>query len=74
MGEETLTVKPTVILNLTVDHRVTDGATGAAFLSKLVDLIENPQGFSWQPSASSGEDAGGRSNTSASPIKLPNAE
>jgi pyruvate dehydrogenase E2 component (dihydrolipoamide acetyltransferase) len=60
--EETLTVKPTVILNLTVDHRVTDGATGAAFLSKLVDLIENPQGFSGQPSASSGEDAGRRSN------------
>jgi pyruvate dehydrogenase E2 component (dihydrolipoamide acetyltransferase) len=45
----TLTVKPTVMLNLTVDHRVADGAAGAAFLSKMVELIENPQGFSWQP-------------------------
>jgi pyruvate dehydrogenase E2 component (dihydrolipoamide acetyltransferase) len=61
--EETLTVKPTVMLNLTVDHRVTDGATGAAFLSKLVELIENPQGLSWQPSvSSSGDGAGRRSN------------
>jgi pyruvate dehydrogenase E2 component (dihydrolipoamide acetyltransferase) len=60
--EETLTVKPTVTLNLTVDHRVTDGATGAAFLSKLVDLIENPQGFSLQPKTSSGDGAGRRSN------------
>ncbi|MGA9799858.1 MAG: dihydrolipoamide acetyltransferase family protein [Terriglobales bacterium] len=60
--EETLTVKPTVMLNLTVDHRVTDGATGAAFLSKLVDLIENPQGFSWQPTTASGDGAGRRSN------------
>jgi pyruvate dehydrogenase E2 component (dihydrolipoamide acetyltransferase) len=60
--EETLTVKPTVMLNLTVDHRVTDGATGAAFLSKLVELIENPQGLFWQPSVSSGDGAGRRSN------------
>jgi pyruvate dehydrogenase E2 component (dihydrolipoamide acetyltransferase) len=60
--EETLTVKPTVMLNLTVDHRVTDGATGAAFLSKLVDLIESPQGFSRQPTTSSGDGAGRRSN------------
>jgi pyruvate dehydrogenase E2 component (dihydrolipoamide acetyltransferase) len=60
--EETLTVRPTVMLNLTVDHRVTDGATGAAFLSKLVELIENPQGLSWQPSVSSGDGAGRRSN------------
>jgi pyruvate dehydrogenase E2 component (dihydrolipoamide acetyltransferase) len=45
----TLTVKPTVMLNLTVDHRVADGAAGAAFLSQMVELIENPQGFSWQP-------------------------
>jgi pyruvate dehydrogenase E2 component (dihydrolipoamide acetyltransferase) len=59
---ETLTVKPTVMLNLTVDHRVTDGATGAAFLTKLVELIENPQGFSWQPTTSPGDGAGRRSN------------
>jgi pyruvate dehydrogenase E2 component (dihydrolipoamide acetyltransferase) len=59
---ETLSVKPTVMLNLTVDHRVADGAIGAAFLSKMVELIENPQGFSWQPTASPGDGAGRRSN------------
>jgi pyruvate dehydrogenase E2 component (dihydrolipoamide acetyltransferase) len=59
---ETLSVKPTVMLNLTVDHRVADGAIGAAFLSKMVDLIENPQGFSWQPTVSSGDGVGRRSN------------
>lgn len=59
---ETLSVKPTVMLNLTVDHRVADGAAGAAFLSKMVELIENPQGFSWQPTISPGDGAGRRSN------------
>jgi pyruvate dehydrogenase E2 component (dihydrolipoamide acetyltransferase) len=59
---ETLSVKPTVMLNLTVDHRVADGAAGAAFLSKMVDLIESPQGFSWKPIVSPGEGAGRRSN------------
>jgi pyruvate dehydrogenase E2 component (dihydrolipoamide acetyltransferase) len=59
---ETLGVKPTVMLNLTVDHRVADGAIGAAFLSKMVELIENPQGFSWQPTVSPGDGAGRRSN------------
>jgi pyruvate dehydrogenase E2 component (dihydrolipoamide acetyltransferase) len=59
---ETLSVKPTVMLNLTVDHRVADGAIGAAFLSKMVELIENPQSFSWQSTASSGDGAGRRSN------------
>jgi len=58
----TLTVKPTVMLNLTVDHRVADGAMGAAFLSKMVELIENPQGFSPQPTISPGDGAGRRSN------------
>jgi len=51
-----------VMLNLTVDHRVADGAIGAAFLSKMVELIENPQSFSWQSTASSGDGAGRRSN------------
>ena len=61
-ADGTLTVKPTVMLNLTVDHRVADGAIGAAFLSKLVELIENPQGFSLQPKVSPGDGAGRRSN------------
>jgi pyruvate/2-oxoglutarate dehydrogenase complex dihydrolipoamide acyltransferase (E2) component len=50
------------MLNLTVDHRVADGAAGAAFLSKMVELIENPQGFSWQPTVSSVDGAGRGSN------------
>jgi len=29
-------------LNLTVDHRVLDGATGASFLRDLVRLLEQP--------------------------------
>jgi pyruvate dehydrogenase E2 component (dihydrolipoamide acetyltransferase) len=39
---ETLVVKPTVIFNLTVDHRIADGAVAAAFLGKLIALIEEP--------------------------------
>jgi pyruvate dehydrogenase E2 component (dihydrolipoamide acetyltransferase) len=57
-----LTVKSTVMLNLTVDHRVADGAIGAAFLSKMVEQIENPKGFSAQPAISPGDGAGRRSN------------
>jgi pyruvate dehydrogenase E2 component (dihydrolipoamide acetyltransferase) len=44
--EDALTVKPTLILNLTVDHRVTDGAAAAAFLGQIIELIENPQDLS----------------------------
>jgi pyruvate dehydrogenase E2 component (dihydrolipoamide acetyltransferase) len=40
-----LVVKPTIKLNLTVDHRVVDGAEGAEFLGKLVERIENPVQF-----------------------------
>ncbi len=38
----TLTVRPTVRLNLTVDHRVADGEIAARLLEKLCGLIENP--------------------------------
>lgn len=57
---DTLTMKPTVILNLTVDHRVTDGAAGAVFLGKLIELIENPHSVSWQPNVPPGDDGAGR--------------
>jgi len=40
-----LTIKPTMILNLIVDHRVADGAAGSAFLGKLVELIEDPKWY-----------------------------
>ena len=35
-------VRPTLILSLSCDHRVVDGACGAAFLDTLADLIEEP--------------------------------
>ena len=47
-----LSVKPTMILNLTVDHRVADGAAAATFLNKLVELIEDPSGQVWRPGKS----------------------
>jgi pyruvate/2-oxoglutarate dehydrogenase complex dihydrolipoamide acyltransferase (E2) component len=37
-----LSIKPTIILNLSVDHRVADGATAATFLGKIGEIIENP--------------------------------
>lgn len=40
--DEVLTVKPTVILNLSVDHRVADGAVAAEFLQRITDVLENP--------------------------------
>ena len=33
---------PTMNLTLSVDHRVLDGAAGAAFLSRVKELLENP--------------------------------
>jgi len=39
---EALELVPTVWLSLSVDHRVTDGATAARFMQDLVSLIENP--------------------------------
>ncbi len=35
-------VRPTIILSLSCDHRIVDGARGAQFLDDLSSLIENP--------------------------------
>jgi len=35
-------IQPIIGLSLTCDHRVIDGATGARFLDRLVELIEEP--------------------------------
>jgi pyruvate dehydrogenase E2 component (dihydrolipoamide acetyltransferase) len=38
-------VRPVLQLTLTFDHRVVDGARGAAFLDTLASLIEEPAGL-----------------------------
>ena len=45
--DKSLVVRPTVILNLSVDHRVADGATAAAFLERIAEVIENPYRVLW---------------------------
>jgi len=60
--EKTLMVKPTLILNLTVDHRVADGAAAAVLLGKMIELIEAPDDLRWEPSPSTGNGADRRSN------------
>jgi pyruvate dehydrogenase E2 component (dihydrolipoyllysine-residue acetyltransferase) len=59
--EAALVVKPTVILNLTVDHRLADGNTAATFLNKLIAIIEDPSRLDWQvgPTSALGVDRGG---------------
>lgn len=37
-----LCVKPIMILTLSVDHRIIDGALGARFLNRLKELLEHP--------------------------------
>jgi pyruvate dehydrogenase E2 component (dihydrolipoamide acetyltransferase) len=39
---DSLEVCPTVMLSLSVDHRVLDGVAGANFLGRIKELIENP--------------------------------
>jgi pyruvate dehydrogenase E2 component (dihydrolipoamide acetyltransferase) len=41
--DSVLSIKPTVILNLSVDHRVVDGAIAAGFLQRIAELIESPE-------------------------------
>jgi pyruvate dehydrogenase E2 component (dihydrolipoamide acetyltransferase) len=60
--EAALVVKPTVILNLTVDHRVADGDAAATFLNKLIELIENPARLNLRTGLTSQAVASGRTN------------
>jgi pyruvate dehydrogenase E2 component (dihydrolipoamide acetyltransferase) len=39
---DTLELRPTMWLSLSVDHRAADGAVGARFLQDLVNYLENP--------------------------------
>ena len=43
----TITVVPTLTITLSFDHRVVDGAVGAAALAELADLLEG--GMTWRP-------------------------
>jgi pyruvate dehydrogenase E2 component (dihydrolipoamide acetyltransferase) len=45
--EKSLVVRPTVVLTLSVDHRVADGAVAAAFLERIADVVENPYRVLW---------------------------
>ena len=45
--DTSLLIRPTVILNLSVDHRVADGAAAAVFLERMAGIIENPSGVGW---------------------------
>jgi pyruvate dehydrogenase E2 component (dihydrolipoamide acetyltransferase) len=38
-------VRPTLVLSLSCDHRVVDGARGAQFLDRLANLVEEPLGI-----------------------------
>jgi len=37
-----VTARSRMALSLTIDHRIVDGAPGAAFLQTLVELLEEP--------------------------------
>jgi pyruvate dehydrogenase E2 component (dihydrolipoamide acetyltransferase) len=60
--EKTLSVKRTMMLNLTVDHRVADGAVAAVCLDKIIELIENPRDLAGVMQSSSGDRAERRLN------------
>jgi pyruvate dehydrogenase E2 component (dihydrolipoamide acetyltransferase) len=45
--DTSLLIRPTIILNLSVDHRVADGATAAVFLERIAEIIENPYRVLW---------------------------
>jgi pyruvate/2-oxoglutarate dehydrogenase complex dihydrolipoamide acyltransferase (E2) component len=38
----TSSLAPTLVLSLTVDHQVTDGAPATAFLADVADLLTHP--------------------------------
>jgi pyruvate dehydrogenase E2 component (dihydrolipoamide acetyltransferase) len=45
--DNSLVVRQTVILNLSVDHRVADGAVASLFLERIAEVIENPYRVLW---------------------------
>jgi pyruvate dehydrogenase E2 component (dihydrolipoamide acetyltransferase) len=47
--EGALIVASTMTLNLSVDHRVADGALAAQFLQRITEIVENPYRLLWTP-------------------------
>jgi pyruvate dehydrogenase E2 component (dihydrolipoamide acetyltransferase) len=43
----TIVARQTLILTLSVDHRIADGAQAAVFLEKIADMIESPYRLLW---------------------------
>ncbi|MFX0208545.1 MAG: dihydrolipoamide acetyltransferase family protein [Candidatus Hodarchaeota archaeon] len=41
-GKPEIAIRPTMMLSLTIDHRVVDGAMAAMFTNTLVQFLENP--------------------------------
>jgi len=41
-GKPEIAIRPVMMLSLTIDHRVIDGAVGAMFTNELVRYLENP--------------------------------
>jgi pyruvate dehydrogenase E2 component (dihydrolipoamide acetyltransferase) len=42
-----LVIKPTLVFNVTVDHRVADGVRAAIFLERIAEVVENPERTLW---------------------------
>ena len=42
-----LAVRSTMFMTLSVDHRITDGATAAKFLGRMVEIVEAPYRILW---------------------------
>jgi pyruvate dehydrogenase E2 component (dihydrolipoamide acetyltransferase) len=41
-GKQEIAIRPIMMLSLTIDHRVVDGAIAAMFTNTLVKYMENP--------------------------------
>jgi 2-oxoglutarate dehydrogenase E2 component (dihydrolipoamide succinyltransferase) len=41
LGRDAITIRPMAYLSLTFDHRILDGALADAFLSKVVESLNN---------------------------------
>jgi pyruvate dehydrogenase E2 component (dihydrolipoamide acetyltransferase) len=42
-----LVIKPTIVFNVSVDHRVADGTMAAIFLERIAEVVENPYRILW---------------------------